>query len=220
MTEENTQATTPEATPAAETPAPSLEDVYAEFKIEPSQRRPEQSATKAEPAEKLSFPDPITDTDGFRKAQAQLYAALQNQTAAATQKLEAFLDEQKTVAEQRELEAVVGSMAKKAEVSEEFRDLIKYALADKYATDPRLRAIYDNRHSNPKAWAKAQEALVPELRKKFSIKVNETVADSQRAMREAMRSVKSAPAAPTDEMDNLSDAAFMAKWERMRNSGR
>lgn len=200
------------------TETPSIEAIAAEYKIgeEAPAPTPDPQPQKVEVS---PAPDPTTDPEGYSKwlvANNQQNAELRT---SLNQTLEQLNAERQRVAQEREeqeLNALVDQVHK--EIGEDVsRNLVKYALADRYNSNGAFKAIIENRHKAPEALTKAVQAILPELRKDFSIKADPQIAENQKAMSEGTRG----SSAPSDDdsdlkMLRLGEVEFGQQWERIK----
>jgi len=203
------------------TETPSIEAIAAEYKLS----EPQEPASTPDPqppkaAAVTTVPDPVTDTDGYKawaRQQAEQVAELrttlqqtQDQRAAESQQLQAQQEEQEINALVDKVHGEIGGVPKK---------LVKYALADRYASDPAFKAIFDGRAKTPQALEKAIHALVPEFRKEFAVKADPQIAENQRAMSDGTRGSNS-PRSDADskdlEMLRSDPSSFEQYWHKLK----
>jgi hypothetical protein len=208
--------------------AQTIEQIAAEYNLsqESQAPKPEPHTMKTEPQPNYSapaqVPDPVTDTDGFRQwteAQNRQNAELQSSLNQTLGELNAERQRVAAEAEEKELNALVNDVATQLDGVPD--KMVKYALADRYNSDPAFKAILDNRAKAPAAMKKAIAAILPDLRKDFSIKADPQIAENQRAMSEGTRGTN-APQSRSDparELLDMNSAEFGNAWERIKAGG-
>lgn len=203
MTEQTAQ---PEQKPVAEAipePKPSLESLYEEYNVGKDTGQP----TAAEP---IAEQTPVTNDVA---AIHQEVAELRRERAA-----------DKAARAQREVEAdlkkAVATLGKEAEIKGK-EPILRGFLIAKAEEDPRLRALFDARNTNPKAWKSALKILADEVRDEFQV-ANPQIEENQRAMDESQRTQTNiAPGQPDREQKVLSmnPADFSNFWGRLAGRG-
>lgn len=200
-----------------ETETPSIEAIAAEFRLGEESPTPPSETAKSQEAPPP--PDPVQDPDGYGKwlvannqQNAELRTSL-DQTLSELNAEKARLSQQR---EEQELNALVDKVHK--EIGDVPRNLVKYALADKYNSNEAFKAIIENRGKAPQALDKAIQALLPELRKDFAIKPDPQIAENQRAMSEGTRG-SSAPSEDDADLKLLrsDETTFSHAWERIKH---
>lgn len=201
-----------------ETETPTIESIAAEYKF--GEESPTSSSDPQPPkAEAPPAPDPTTDPEGYSKwlvANNQQNAELRTSLDQTLQELNAEKARIAQEREEQELNALVDKVHK--ELGEVPRNLVKYALADKYNSNEAFKTIIENRHKAPQALDKAIQALLPEMRKDFSIKADPQIAENQRAMSEGTRG-SSAPSEDDPDLKLLraDETTFSQQWERIKH---
>ncbi len=195
MTEETKQA---EQQPAPEEkPEDSLESLYEQYNV----AKPE-TAPAAPPAELQPGENPL--------------AAIQQEMAAFRQELADERQERTRTSEEADFHKAVAALGKAAELEGKDKMLRGYLIAQA-SDDPRLKTLWDNRNSNPRAWSRALEILGKEVKKEFDVP-NPQLEENQRAMEESQRGASTVPpqkAKAEDEWMRLNPADFEQRWRRM-----
>lgn len=225
-TASNAGSGTDSTAPAAQSEVPTLESVYAEFNIEGEQKPPAKSEAPASapattPAAPPKLPDPVSDPDGFsawQVQQLQSQNALQKQVQDAMHTIRSQEEMAQAAANERELSAIVDQVHKQLDGVP--HKIVKYALADRYDTDARFRAIIDGRKANPAALNKALAAVAPEIARDLNVRADPQIAENQRALNEATASMTSrAPDADARaaqaKMLEMSGGEFDHSWNRI-----
>jgi len=188
MTDENN---TPEPTEQ------TLDDVYNEFNVEP---QPTPAPSVNEQSSPQIMPDPITDLEGFSKYQVERNSKLEQQINDLSNQFQQTNNQALKAQEEQDLQKIITDLSPKMEGVNP--KMIKYALADKYNSDPKFASLWDGRTQNPSALNKALAAITPDLQKEFSIKVDSQVEADQRALDQATNSMTSS----TDEVSESAKA--------------
>ena len=207
---------------APQVEAPTVESIAAEYNL--GNQAPEPPTPQPAPvAAPIAVPDPVTDAAGFQAwlgQQAQQTAEMQRTLNDSMSKDQARQEAEQRNRDEQELNALVDKVH--GEIGDGVsKNLVKYALADRYNSNPAFKAILDNRNVAPEAMDKALGAIMPELRSEFSIKADPQIAENQRAMSESTSSSRQPQSVPTDERDvglmRQPQAEFEHNWEKLKN---
>jgi hypothetical protein len=98
--------------------------------------------------------------------------------------------------------------------------VIEAALDGMVREDPRLKAIWNNRGKNPRAWNNALKIVTKSIAEDFSVKVDPNLVAAQRARKDAQRQM--ATTSTQDEGNPLEERMgkaqgldFETEWERL-----
>lgn len=217
----------PQAQPAAPAaPSPSepagLDKVYKDFGIEdtaqqfqqPQSPQPAQQVTPAAP----KIPDPFSPEFTSYQAQIQqgvssLHSQLQK-TQSQLSQMEARLAARQTEAD---IKQAVSTLAEKAGIEPEIAEVAFEARARK---DPKLLAIWNNRHKNPKALEAALPHLATEFQQRFAVKQDPQLVENQRAVRVSQQQMATTTK-PTEQnkWDNMTFEERRRETARLRSMG-
>lgn len=199
MTEETTAQT--EQKPAEATPDPTLEDLYREYNVGQPEQPEAAPATEQTPA--------VTDV-----------AAIHKEVVSFRQELAAERQEQTRRAEEADLTKAVATLGTESELKGK-ESMLKGYLIAKASEDQRLRALWENRRTNPAAWSKALTILAGDVKSQFAV-ANPQIEENQRAMEESQRAGSTsspAPQKPEDKMLQMNEAEFAQMWGRLAGRG-
>lgn len=204
MTDQTTTAQTEQA-PAVAPPEPkqTLENLYDEYNI----------GTEPEPI-------PAAEPKAEQTPATNDVAAIQQQIV----ELRRERDAEKAASLQRKDEAdlkqAVATLGKEADI--EGKDpLLKGFLIAKAEEDQRLRALWNGRNTNPKAWKTALKILADEVKEEFQV-ANPQIEENQRALDESQRAQTSvAPKQPdgVQKVMSMNDGEFSQFWGRLAGRG-
>jgi hypothetical protein len=208
MSEAQTQAT-PEApaTPAVQTTIETspLEKVYKDFNIEETAKSfqpqtpqaPAQPVTAQPQAPKF---DPFDPNFGNNLSEHVKQVSVLNQTVSQAVERVSNL-ERSLIAKQTEADIKSASqvIAEKAGIKPKVAEV---AMEVKAREDAKFRAIWQNRHNNPKAYNAALEALAQEAAQEYIVKQDPQLAENQRAVKVSQQQM--ATTTKTTEQDELS----------------
>jgi len=213
------------STPEAEvvttetTEAPTIESIAAEYNLVQESPTP-QPVLQSTEVEAGPRPDPVTDPDGFGRwldQQTQQNAVMRKSLNQTLGELNAQKAREASAREEQELNALVDTVHKGLDEGVS-KNHVKYALADRYNSNKAFKAILDNRNASPEAVTKAINAILPELRREFSIKADPQIAENQRAMSDSTSG--SVPRNTTDDRDQSMirqpQAEFEREWQRLK----
>lgn len=210
---------TEETTTQAQKPEESLEELYAQASASITKPATEEQLTQpqTQTGYEAAPPDPVADSDAFRKWAAEQSAVTQNEIAKLRHERAQEAQSIKAQAEQRDFQDAVSRLAKDAEIPDEQRDLVEGYLMAKASRSEALRGLWEARAANPQAWGKALSSLTSEIRGKLAIQRDDQVAENQRALDDAMRSQSStAPPEETEEqrVAKMNPQEFDQYWRR------
>ena len=207
-------------TETASEPA-TIDSIAAEYNLMPETQT--QQTEPSPPAQQVAPQALVTDSDGLNKwaaEQTQQTADLRTTLDNTVNALNAEKQHLSAQREEQELNALIGDVSKQLDGVPD--KMVKYALADRYNSDPAFKAILDNRGKAPKALERAIEALVPDLRSTFAIKADPQIAENQRAMSEGTRGSSSTPANANSkdrELLDMNSSEFQNSWEMIKAGG-
>lgn len=214
MTEEVTQQST-----ETSTAEPTLEQVYAEFKVEPHQET-QQVPEKVEPKQERSVtvPDPVLDSESYKawaRANAEEANNLKGTLNAVVQHLRVSEQERIRAKEEADIKQAVGVVNEKLKGEPDF---VEIAIAQRARKDPKFMALWQNRGKNPQALEKGLKALGAELAQKFEFRADPQLAENQRAMKEATQTKASGAEAESieDRLGKLNGRDFDREIARIR----
>lgn len=208
MSEAQPQATpeapAPQAAPQAPQASP-LEKVYQDYKIEETAQTfqpqtpqaPAQPATQAQPqAPKFDPFDP--NFGNHLTEQAKQVSVLNQSVSEAVNRVTQL--ERSLIAKQTEtdIKSAASVIAEKAGIKPKIAEV---AMEVKAREDARFRVIWQNRHTNPKAFNAALEALAQEAAQEYVVKQDPQLAENQRAVRVSQQQM--ATTTRTSDQDEL-----------------
>ena len=203
-------------TQAPEAEGMSLEDVYAKFDIQPKGETPPQQST---PTDATANAPTEQQQPHLQSEIDQLKQALQAQQA----RLDAAERQSAAEAETRDLDQAVEYAIKQIKpATPEQERLVKYALAEKYDSDKKFASAWDNRQKDPRAFSAVLEATIPDLRKAFSVKDVDQIAQNQLALDNAIKGSASEALEPDNQENKIlqmNDAEFDHYWFGRMNKG-
>jgi len=186
MTEETAQQTTPAAETPAETPQPSnLEKVYQEFNVEEAAANfsPQQEANTQQQHQDVvapRVPDPFDPSfQEYQRSVSANMAALMKAMGETRANLTAMQTQMVKDRTEADIRTAVSQISKKAGIEPSIAEV---ALEAQARQDPRLLAIWNNRHKNPKALDAALNALSEDFKQKFSVRQDPQLVENQRAV--------------------------------------
>lgn len=208
----------PVAAPAAqpETKTQSLDDVYKQFNIEETAQSfqpqsPQPAVTNQPQSPKVPDPfDPNFST--YQQQLAQGLTALQQGVVQLHQQQTQLKTELQRERTEAEIKKAAGFIAEKAGID---ADIAEIALEAKARQDPKLLAIWNNRHKNQKALNAALEALSGEFKERFAVRQDPQLVENQRAVKVSQQQM----ATTTRESDS-DKWASMTPQERERERQR
>lgn len=191
----------------------SLEDVYQKYDIQPKEETP--------PPQSDTYDAPASDTD-----QPHLATEIQKlQKTIAQQQRQIDEAEQRRLREQEshDLDQAVDYVRKQVKpANKEQEKLIKYAMAEKYESDKKFAAAWDNREKDPRAFSAVLEAAIPDFREAFKIKDVDQIAANQLALDNAVKGSGQeafSTGSAHQKLLEMSDGDFEREWNRMMNQG-
>ncbi|UOF80952.1 hypothetical protein [Caudoviricetes sp.] len=208
------------------TAEPTLDDVYNEYQVAPSQPQqpqqaqqtqqiPVQQQVRSEPV----IPDPALDPEGhkaFMRSQLQASDEMKGILRAVVQHTQNFEAQRARAAEEADIKKAVETVNSKLNADPDFAEI---AIAQRVRKDAKFKALWENRTKNPEALDKGLKALATELSKKFEFRVDPQLTENQRAMKEATQT-KAVGAPPENLVDRLAKATgrdFDAELDRIRS---
>jgi hypothetical protein len=221
MSEEQTVST--EQPTSTETQ--SLEQVYKDYKVDAEAQsfQPQREAVQqAAPVQQNpAVPDPVLDPSGYKAWAGQQSEFTQKALSQITQKISQFERSQVVQREEADIKKAVEKFKQVAGDVDD--DVAEVALGQKARKDPLFMTVYNNRHRNPAAWNAALTAYANEFKGKYSFKVDQQLAENQRA---AKLSTQGSQAKQKDDTPTGDDAIFQGKtgpaftqtWNRYVNS--
>jgi hypothetical protein len=193
-----------------ESPA-SLDDVYRKFDVDKmasdfaqtSQPAPQQAPqpTVYQPAEPV-VPDPVTDSEGFRKYASQDYqnrVALQKTLQSVDQKFTAYEQERTRAKVEADVKEAADILCADLNVEPEVAEALLDGRARK---DPKFQALWSMRDKKPEAWKAAVKAFSKEQEGKFQLRADPQLVENQRAMKTAQQQMATG-ARPESKSDAL-----------------
>ena len=204
----------------------TLDDVYASVDFSKLETGTQQQTTQQQAPpqqqprqEEVHVPDPY-DQEGVKNwmtEQARRSSAL----STSLQQVLGTLTAQQQATQIQRLEEDIGKAVNKVNeivgLPDENKQMLRYALDAKVDADPKFKQLWNNRHSNPIAWERAQVAVAQEFAKTFSVKVDPQIAADRRALRVSQS--QSATTSNTQEQHPLEAAQgadFDRMWEQLR----
>lgn len=179
--------------------APSLEDLYQEYNVQPNSPQPPTAEPKPAP---------------------ESNAAIQDEIKKFRQELQADRAQKQADAEQKDFNSAVAELAKEADLKGK-DSLLKGFLIGKATEDERLRTLWEKRAENPQAWSKALKILAGEVKEAVAVP-NPQLEENQRAMDESQRagtSTAPVPPKPGDDVMRMNEAEFAQYWARLARRG-
>ena len=201
MTENQTAQT--EQKPAEATPEDkqSLEDLYAEYNVGTQPREP----AIADTATQTERPPAVTSD-----------TAIQTELAQTRAELEQYRQEKAQERDEADLTKAVDFLERESGLKGKRRSL-KGSLMARASEDQRLRALWNDRQNNPRAWDKALKIIADDLEEEFAV-ANPQLEENQRAMDESQRAQTTSappPKKPEERLMSLNDRDFAHEWARI-----
>lgn len=201
---------------------PSLEDVYKSVSVEPSQPAQAQPAVQPQPPQVTPPPDPY-DTEAHKaylENIAKGQAALSQNVNAVNQ----WLTAQQQAAAKAKMETDLKNAVEtvNAVVKHPNPKVIEAMLDAEARSDPRFKAVWDNRDKNPQAWAQAQKAIANKFAKEFDVQVDPALRKAQQIRKTSQSAAATTQAeddSPNASWDGLSDEDFQRKWQQESTTG-
>jgi len=205
LTDETTTAQTEQA-PAVASPEPkqTLENLYDEYNI----------------GTESPGPTPAAEPKAEQTPATNDVAAIHTEIADLRREREAEKAERIRIEEEADLTKAVATLGKEANI-EGKEPLLKGFMIAKAAEDQRLRALWNSRKSNPKAWKTALKILADEVKEEFQV-ANPQIEENQRALDESQRAQTSvAPKQPgsAEKVMSMNDGEFSQFWGRLAGRG-
>ena len=191
--EQTTQTTSTEQSSSTEAPQ-SLDQVYKQFNVEeaaqtfqPKQAQTQQLQTQTQQKTEVAVPDPVLDSEGFKKWQGNQSQNLQQALSSVQGELTAIRVERLRSKEEADIKSAVQRFKSVAgdDVDE---DVAEIALGQRARKDPKFLTVYQNRDKNPVAWNAAVSALANEFKTKNQFRIDPTIAENQRAAKQSVGS--------------------------------
>lgn len=206
------------------TAEPTLDDVYNEFKVTPSEP-PQQAQQQPQPhqqqvRQEAVIPDPALDPEGhkaFMRNQMAEAQEVKGALRALVQHATQFEQQRARAAEEADIKKAVETINSKLNADPDFAEI---AIAQRARKDPKFKALWDNRAKNPQALDAGLKALATELSKKFEFRVDPQLTENQRAMKEATQTTKAVGAQPeniVDRLGKLTGREFDAELDKIRS---
>ncbi len=187
----------------------SLESLYNQYQI-PEQQAPLPAAPPPiEPVQQQpSEREPLSEEN--------LNAALLHEVQQIRQ--ERVQEREAKIAQQadEDFNTAITAIGKEAGMEGKEKLIRGYVLGEAL-NDNRLRLLFDKRHTNPQAWAKAQNVIAKDIAKQFSMP-NPQLEENQRAMEESQKANSTAPpdkASAEDKAMKLGEAEFDHLWKSL-----
>lgn len=224
----DTATTAAADTSTTETREVTLDDVYREAGLDKlvtqdnTQQQRQETTTQQETkkVEPSSIPSAY-DEENFKAFLAQ-QAAGTTELEKAVKAMAGYLTEQQR---QAAAQATRADIEKAVEAINEVvkhpkSKVIEAALDGMVREDVRLKAIWNNRGKNPKAWSNALKIVTKSIAEDFSVKVDPNLVAAQRARKDAQKQM--ATTNSQDEGDPLEQRLgkaqgldFETEWERL-----
>ena len=191
----------PGAVPAegSEQPAsPTLEQVYADHKIEDDAQR--YQADEFKPVQPV-----ITGDNG------EVYKTLNDVTQAVNE----LRAERQQTSIKSDIASAVSAVEKETGLSPR---LIETHLDLLARDDSRFRQVWVNRHANPKVFQAALKAASAEMMQTYQVRADPDLLANQKAMRTYQSGSSTRQVSNESGWDNLSQADFSRKWSSIVNN--
>ena len=206
MTEQTTAPAEQKPADALPEAKQSLEQLYADYNVgtEPEGEAPQTAVT--------ATPEQTPGDQGD--------SALREQLAAIQRRLDMKDSQDQQALDEADLNKAVATLGKEAGIDGKEGILRGYLIA-KAQEDGRLRALWDARNRQPKAWNQALKILSDEVREEFDI-ANPQLEENQRAMDESQRAqstTRPAPDSPEEKVMRMDDGDFGHFWARLAGRG-
>ena len=209
-TEQSTAEAAPEQTE-------TLESLYNQYQI-PQEQAPLPSAVEP-PAQQYSEPSEP-------QSQEELNAALLKEVRQIRQERAQEQAAKTAKVADQDFDTAVAAIGKEAGLDqmglEGWQKVVKGYVIAEALDDNRLRLLFDKRHTNPTAWAKAQNVIAKDIASKFKL-ANPQLEENQRAMEESQKVQSSAPptkSSAEDKAMGLNNAEFDHLWRQLVGGGR
>lgn len=214
--QEQTQSPAPQSstqsTEASSEAPQSLDQVYKQYNVEETaksfqpQVQTQQPQQQVQQTQEVSVPDPVLDSEGFRKWQGNQSQVLRQSLTSVHGELTALRFERQRAKEEADIKSAVQKF-RGVTGNEVDEDMAEVALGSKARKDPKFLAVYQNRERNPAAWNAAVSAYANEFKSKTQFKIDPNIAENQRAAKQSIGSqVKSGKDEATGD-----DALFSGK---------
>ena len=185
----------------------SLESLYTQYQI-PEQQAP-LPATPEPVQQQPSEPQPPLSEENLNAALLHEVQQIRQERA---QEREAKIAQQAD----EDFNTAITAIGKEAGMEGKEKLIRGYVLGEAL-NDNRLRLLFDKRHTNPQAWAKAQTVIAKDIAKQFSMP-NPQLEENQRAMEESQKASSTAPpdkASAQEQAMKLGDAEFDHLWKNL-----
>jgi hypothetical protein len=198
---------------------PTLDDVYKQFNVEEVAKSFEATPQKQPEFRQetpVNVPDPTLDTDGFQRWARQVHSAdseIKQTLHRVSEQLNTFQQERQRQQEEADIKNAVQKLKEKVDADEDFLEI---ALAHKARKDPKLLAVWENRHKNEKAWEAALKAVGNEFAGKFSMRADPQLAENTRAMKASRDQMATTQKeSPDDKWAAMDEGEFQQEWSRL-----
>ena len=215
-----------EIIPQGEETEDSIDKIITDFNIEDTakQFREQVAPQRIEPQPQQRtevIPDPLTDSDAHKAYLSNLasgQAALSQQLERTLGTISQFEANSRKAALESDIQKAVATVNEI--VGHPKTRLIEAALEVEAQTDPKFKAIWDNRAKNPAALDRALKVKAKQLAEDFSFKVDPDLVRSQRALKTSQQqSYTTAKKEPGDEWSGLDNDEFQKKWNQAISGG-
>jgi hypothetical protein len=189
--QEQSQSQAPDTSTQTTEAPQSLDQVYKQFNVEETaqsfQPQPQVQTQQQPQRQDVSVPDPVLDSEGFKKWQSQQSQSLQQAVSSIKGELGALQVERLKRAEEADIKSAVQRF-RSVTGDDVDEDLAEVALGQKARKDPKFLSVYQNRARNPQAWNAAVTAYANEFKSKTQFKIDPIIAENQRAAKQSIGS--------------------------------
>ena len=220
---EDTQSTDQGTVVASE---PTLDDVIAEYNVQPAAVT--QPVMASEPVTPTAPVAPIAAVDPLDSGQFNSYVAQVNSGQSVLnnqlQDVKSQLTELRQEREQLQVEAdITNAVGKINEGHNLSPEIVRVHLELTAQNKPGFKALWENRHQNPKAFDAALSAVSREVGNLYANKQDPELTANQKAIQQSQQSMAGNPVdGPANSIEaELAGAKNQAEWDRIwqRNSG-
>lgn len=198
-------------------PEQTLDDVYKESGITEAQPQI-QAAPQPQQSPEVDIPDPY-DVDrykNFMQTVVRNQTALQHSLQAALGTISKTERETQAAKLEEEISQATEFVSKEAGI--ENKELAHFELEQRARTDPKFKALWDNRNNTSQsksAFTKALGIISKEIGNKYEVRADPQLIANRRALKASQQSSATTETPETDEWGSKTGRDFEQHWQNL-----
>ena len=199
----------------------TLDDVLSRYPVQEAAQS-FNAQPKQETMPEISIPDPSYDPDGFKQTMKSLHTndwEVKQALNRISGQLEGEMQRRQREVEEQDISASVKKIQESVPALQGKDRIVKGYLGAMASEDPRIGKIWENRRTNPEAWAKTEAAIIKQAARDFEFQADPQLTENTRAAKASRdQMATTTKESPFDKVPS-DESGFQRFWEQLKNSG-